>query len=197
LRPVPLICSKPLVQVFVAPMPAVAFTFPPLVKGGPGGVGRRTSASSVDSSIARDDVSIARAVHRDESAHSQSTSSIAPGFCPTVHSTVARPTPPNPPFTRGGKKRARSPNSRDEVGTNARAVQPQLFISSPPPSSTRKEGDRTRTGPVSPGLCNSIRPTALPEGQCRQKPSCRSSSVDLRRAAFQAGPQRATPPPSR
>ena len=56
-------------------------------------------------------------------------------------------------------------------------MQPQLFISSPPPSSTREEGDRTRTGRVSPGLGNSIGLKAPPEGQCRQKPPCRSCSV--------------------
>ena len=73
---------------------------PLLVKGGQGGVGRRTSASSVDSPCARNDVSMGRAVCRGEAANAQSNSSIAPRLLSVAHSTVTRPTP----YAQGGER---------------------------------------------------------------------------------------------
>ena len=117
--------SKP-----VETSPAYSSTLPPLVKGGLGGVGRRTAASSVRySPFARNEVWKREAVQSGQPAHAQSNSSIATSLCSVVHSKVARPTPPNPPFTRGGKACATS-----------RSVWPLVFPS--------RQGDRTGARPT-------------------------------------------------
>ena len=102
-------------------MRAVALTFPPLVKGGVGGVGRRTSASSVYSPFARKDVRKRHVLQAGEAAHARSTLSIDRTKARLHRGFDAhRPTPPGPPFARGGKKTRLRPRSRNETGTIAR-----------------------------------------------------------------------------
>jgi hypothetical protein len=128
--------SRPRKELFVAHR---LLRFPPLVKGGQGGggpdclrlarggVGRRNSASSVYSPFAGNDVRKRRAIKAGEAAHAPSTSSIGRAQHGSLaHSKLTGPPPPYPPFTRGGKKRARSRNLRNEFERNARVVQPQL-----------------------------------------------------------------------
>ena len=92
-----------------------AITFPPLVKGGPGGVGRRTSASSVYSPFARNDVRKRHAIKGGEAAHAPSTSSFDRAeHASLVHSTLTGP-PPRPPLHKGGKEDEASWNLRNEL----------------------------------------------------------------------------------
>ena len=77
----------------------------PLVKGGLGGVGRRTSASSVCSPFARNDVRKRHALQAGEAAHTPSTSSIDRAkHASLVHSTLTGPPPLTPP-SQGGERR--------------------------------------------------------------------------------------------
>jgi hypothetical protein len=77
-------------------------------------VGRKTSASSACSLPARNDVRKRRAIQAGDAAHTPSTSSIDRAqHVSLVLSTLTGP-PPLPPLRKGGKKRARSRNSRSE-----------------------------------------------------------------------------------
>ena len=88
----------------------VALTFPPLAKGGLGGVGRTTSASSVCSPLAANGGS-ETTPYKGWRGRARATNLIvrSPSSLP-VHSTLTGPPPLTPPSQGGGKRRARSQN---------------------------------------------------------------------------------------
>ena len=97
---------------------AVALTFPPLVKGGLGGVGRKTSASSVCSPFARREVRKRHAFQADEAAQcavdliDRSISPSTPPSC--ARRSPARP--PWPPLHKGGKEESSLAEFAQRIG---------------------------------------------------------------------------------
>ena len=85
-------------------------SFSPPCEGGARGVGRKTSALSVDSPFARNDVRKRHAIQSDEAAHAQSTSSVdAPSYALLCTQRSPGPPPLTPP-SQGGKEEAVSPS---------------------------------------------------------------------------------------
>ena len=103
-------------------------TFPPLVKGGLGGVGRKTLASSVYSPFARKDVRKRHVLQAGKAAHCE-VDIIDRSHQGRLHRgfDAYRPTPPGPPFARGGKRTRLRPSPRNKTCTIARRCQSQVF----------------------------------------------------------------------
>ena len=105
--------SRPPWERFCCAHADAVLTFPPLVKGGSGGVGHITSASSVYSPFAIK-TSGKDTRYRREAAHVPSTSSINRAQAHRPRALDAhRPTPPSPPSQGGEKKRERSLSVRN------------------------------------------------------------------------------------
>ena len=121
-------------------MRAVALTFPPLVKGGAGGVGRTTSASSVWSPFARKDVRKRHVLQAGEAAHARSTLSIDRATAASiVDSAFTGPPPVAPPFARG---------KEDRGSDQGRATKPAPLLGDVNPKFSPRQGQRRWAEPT-------------------------------------------------
>jgi hypothetical protein len=128
---------------------------PPLVKGGSGGVGRRTSASSVYSPFARNDVRKRHAIYGGEAAHAPSTSSFDRAkHASLVHSMLSGPPPLTPPSQGGGKKKGALAEFAQRIRQECKSCaiptfhNPRVALAdvSLPDADHRKETARARSG---------------------------------------------------